>query len=296
MARAPMEGLIFVQGVNGNGLVPVPGCVILVRMTHRLPACSDWLLPQWPAPAGVRALCSTRGGGVSHAPYDSLNLGSHVGDVASQVQHNRALLKQALGARPVFLDQVHGAQMLELKPDTPDGAQADGAFTRGPGLACTVMVADCLPVLLCDVRGTMVAAVHAGWRGLAGVEGSGVLEAVHKHFVSLAPVKSAQKAIELIAWLGPCIGPDAFEVGDDVRLAFTRATARARECFRPQSGGKWLADLPALARQRLAALGVTRVFGNDGSAPWCTVGNPSRFFSHRRDRVSGRQAACIWLE
>lgn len=257
---------------------------------------SDWLQPDWPALANVRAICTTRNGGVSLPPYDSLNLGTHVGDDADKVAHNRSLLQQALGTKPVFLNQVHGTQIVQLDGDTPDGVSADGAFTRERGLACTIMVADCLPVLLCDVQGTQVAAVHAGWRGLAGEGGIGVLEQMLKQFRSLAPVECAQAAPELIAWLGPCIGPTVFEVGADVLDAFTRTQPQALECFSPQPGGKWLANLPALARQRLAALGVSDVFGNDGSAAWCTVGNPSRFFSHRRDRVSGRLAACIWLE
>jgi hypothetical protein len=150
--------------------------------------------------------------------------------------------------------------------------------------------------LLCDARGSVVAAVHAGWRGLAGADGIGILEQAHKEIISLAPVEYTNDAIELIAWLGPCIGPDAFEVGADVVAAFTQTAPQAAACFKPLSAHKWMADLPTLARQRLAQLGVTRVFGNDGSAPWCTVSNPSRFFSHRRDRISGRQAACVWLE
>ncbi len=257
---------------------------------------SDWLQPDWPAPANVRAVCTTRNGGVSAAPYGSLNLGSHVGDDVSKVAHNRRLLQDALGAKPVFLNQVHGTDMLALAHATSDGASADGAYTRNQGLACTIMVADCLPVLLCDAGGTQVAAVHAGWRGLAGDDGIGILEQALKRFVPLALVESAQSTIELIAWLGPCIGPDAFEVGSDVVAAFTRTHPQAMECFKPLTGDKWLANLPALARQRLEALGVTRVFGNDGSPAWCTVANPLRFFSHRRDRVSGRQAACIWLD
>ncbi|MBI2750295.1 MAG: peptidoglycan editing factor PgeF [Burkholderiales bacterium] len=257
---------------------------------------ADCLIPDWPAPANVRALCTTRAGGVSASPYDSLNLGSHVGDDATRVQRNRAILQQTLVARPVFLSQVHGTEMQELAPDTPDGAQADGAVTTARGLACTMMVADCLPILLCDAQGTRVAAVHAGWRGLAGTDGIGVVEQVVKRFRPPALVDAAQTAPELIAWLGPCIGPDAFEVGPEVLAAFSDRLPHARNCFRPLTGGKWLADLPALARQRLLAAGVSRVAGNDGSAPWCTVGNPSRFFSHRRDRgVSGRLAACIWL-
>jgi hypothetical protein len=257
---------------------------------------ADCLIPDWPAPANVRALCTTRVGGFSVAPYDSLNLGSHVGDDASHVQRNRVILQQTLAARPVFLNQVHGTNVLELAVDTPDGAQADGAFTTLRGLACTMMVADCLPILLCDAQGSQVAAVHAGWRGLAGTGGIGVVEQVVQRFRPPALVDAAQTAPELIAWLGPCIGPQAFEVGRDVMDAFSVDRPDARDYFRAQPNGKWLADLPALARQRLLAAGVTRVFGNDGSALWCTVSNPSRFFSHRRDRgVSGRLAACIWL-
>ena len=253
------------------------------------------MVPNWPAPAGVRAILSTRQGGVSVSPFDSLNLGNHVGDAAADVAHNRARLEQAMGARPVFLNQLHGTAMLELLPETSDGLAADGAYTRERGLACTVMVADCLPILLCDAQGTQVAAVHAGWRGLAGVGGIGVLEQAIERFRSAALVEYAQSAIDVIAWLGPCIGPEAFEVGADVREAFVAAMPQAMACFEPLPGSKWLANLPGLARQRLGQLGVSRVFGNDGGPTWCTVGNPLRFFSHRRDRVSGRQAACVWL-
>ena len=262
---------------------------------------TDWLVPDWPAPANVHAVCTTRAGGLSGAPWDSCNLGTHVGDVAAHVQSNRAVLQSTLAARAVFMDQVHGQTMLELLPSTPTASlvhpavQADGAFTQSRGLACTVMVADCLPVLLCDTQGRMVAAVHAGWRGLAGQGGVGVVEQIFKRFKALAPVEYAQPAIKIIAWLGPCIGPAAFEVGDEVRAAFVECMPSAAACFKPAAQGKWLADLPGLARQRLAALGITGVYGNDSSGPWCTVGNASRFFSHRRDRVSGRQAACIWL-
>lgn len=265
-------------------------------MTHSTLESWDWLVPDWPAPARVRAVCTTRNGGVSLAPYDSLNLGSHVGDDVHAVAANRQRLQTVLGARPVFLNQVHGTQMLELDHTTSDGVPADGVWTGKSGLACTIMVADCLPVLLCDVQGNHVAAGHAGWRGLAGTDGIGVLEQMLKKFRPLALVDVAHHAHELIAWLGPCIGPAAFEVGDEVVDAFTQSNPSAQVCFTLQAQGKWLADLPALARQRLAALGVSQVYGNDGSAPWCTVGNPLRFFSHRRDRVSGRIAACIWLE
>lgn len=268
---------------------------MLVRMTRTPLDAIDWLQPEWPAPPNVRAVCTARQGGVSAAPYDSLNLGAHVGDDVAHVQRNRAILRQTLAARPVFLNQVHGTQMQELDADTPDGLSADGAYTRTPGLACTVMVADCLPILLCDAQGTQVAAVHAGWRGLAGVAGKGVVEQAVERFWPPALVEYGQSAIDLIAWVGPCIGPQAFEVGADVRDAFVSGSPQATECFQPLHGDKWLADLPALARQRLRRLGVTQLFGNDSSPPWCTVGNPLRFFSHRRDRISGRQAACVWL-
>jgi YfiH family protein len=257
---------------------------------------ADCWIPQWPAPANVRALCTTRAGGVSQGPYASMNLGNHVADAPQAVAANRTLLGATMAARPVFLNQVHGTHMLDLAAESVDGQDADGAFTSQPGLACTVMVADCLPVLLCDTQGRAVAAVHAGWRGLAGEVvqgGQGVLEVIFKRFSALALVEPAQAATELIAWLGPCIGPQAFEVGPEVRAAFVGHAAQAASCFTPLSGGKWLADLPGLARQRLRALGVTGVYGNDSTAPWCTVANPSRFFSYRRDGVSGRMAASI---
>ncbi len=256
---------------------------------------ADCWIPQWPAPASVRALCTTRAGGVSQGPYASMNLGNHVADDPQSVAHNRVRLAASMAARPVFLNQVHGTHMLDLDGTSVDGQDADGAFTSQLGLACTVMVADCLPVLLCDTHGTAVAAVHAGWRGLAGDGGQGVLEVIYKRFSALALVEPAQAATDLIAWLGPCIGPQAFEVGPEVRAAFVDHAAQAADCFTPLPGGKWLADLPGLARQRLLALGVSRIYGNDSTVPWCTVANPSRFFSYRRDGVSGRMAACIWL-
>lgn len=256
----------------------------------------DWLVPQWPAPARVKALCTTRPGGMSGPPWNSLNLGTHVGDVPGAVLQNRQVVQQAMAARPVFMAQVHGHQVATLSADMPDDCTADAACTTLPGLACTVMVADCLPVLLCDTQGQMVAAAHAGWRGLAGLDGESVLQATLRSFKATARMDSPQAAMEVIAWLGPCIGPQAFEVGDEVRAAFVASSADAASCFKPLGQGKWLADLAGLARQRLQALGVHRIFGNDGGPGWCTVGNPSRFFSHRRDRISGRQAACIWLE
>jgi hypothetical protein len=237
-------------------------------------------------------VCTTRSGGRSVAPYDSLNLGDHVGDDALAVGANRAALAHAIGAHPVFLRQVHGSHTVELGRHSAHGTEADACYTRLRGVACTIMVADCLPVLLTDRQGSFVAAAHAGWRGLAGGHGAGVLESV---LHELDPV-GARRASDLLVWLGPCIGPQAFEVGLEVKAAFEAHDPQAAACFRPaQAPGKWLADLSALARQRLRKLGIMQVYGNDGSAAWCTVTNPSSFFSHRRDRISGRLAACIWL-
>jgi len=252
-----------------------------------------WLRPQWPAPPGVRALCSTRGGGVSGAPFDSLNLGDHVGDDPASVASNRARYAQALRARPVYLRQVHSTAVARLAPDTPDGTTADACISTAHGVACTIMVADCLPVLLCDVQGGVVGAAHAGWRGLAGEGGRGVAETTVEAMAQ-AMTRRTDAGARLIAWLGPCIGPSAFEVGPDVLAAFTVTDPAAAGCFRPLHEGKWLADLPALARRRLHAVGVDAVFGNDGSAQWCTSTNPSRFFSYRREGITGRIAASVW--
>ena len=243
----------------------------------------DWLVPDWPAPAGVRAICTTRVGGVSPGALGGLNLGGHVGDEPANVAANRAQLQAAIGVRPVFLQQVHGTEVLPIDATTPDGAVADACTTLDAGVACTIMVADCLPVLFTDREGRRVAAAHAGWRGLV----AGVLERTAAAFGDTQPM----------AWLGPCIGPNAFEVGDEVRATFVAQSADAATCFKPgPAPGKWWADLPGLARQRLRAAGVEAVYGNDGSDAWCTVRNPLRFFSHRRDGVSGRFAAAIWRD
>ena len=287
-----------------------------------LPA--DWLVPDWPAPAGVQALCTTRAGGVSQGPYASMNLGTHVGDDPQAVQTNRARLQAALGqstpgARPVFLSQVHGTGVAALTASTPDNTEADACVATDAGVVCTIMVADCLPVLLAHTSGAVVGAAHAGWRGLAGQSGVGVLEsamrALFERFQDLALTSKAQAAIKnvasntesfeavacgTLAWLGPCIGPQAFEVGPEVREAFCAAGPQYSACFvpSPTQQGKWLADLAGLARLRLQAMGVTRIDGNDSSAAWCTVTQSARFFSHRRDTAllggSGRLAACIW--
>jgi hypothetical protein len=253
-----------------------------------------WLIPDWPAPPNVRAVFNTRAGGASAGPYDSFNLGDHVGDDPRHVSANRASLRAALGARPVFMNQVHGVDVLQLDAQSADGTQADACMTDQSGVACTVMVADCLPLLLSTRRGHFVAAAHAGWRGLAGQNGRGVLEQTNEKFCTLAQMNPAQVATDVIAWLGPCIGPMAFEVGEEVRAAFAQGGAPITELFKPKSAGKFLADLAGLARWRLAQMGITQVFGNDSSAAWCTVSNPSNFFSFRRDGVTGRMAACIW--
>ena len=283
----------------------------------------DWLRPDWPAPAHIHALCTTRSGGVSAAPFDSLNLGDHVGDAPAAVHANRQILQAALnattpGTQPVFLQQVHGSDVLDLRaehntehstaPAASTAPCADASATTATHLACTIMVADCLPVLLTNRQGTAIAAAHAGWRGLSGAGGAaeiGVLESVFKRFTALAQSNRALAAIDLgvndtLAWLGPCIGPQAFEVGAEVRAAFCDHDSAATAYFVPCGAGKgkYLADLAGLARQRLRALGITHIYGNDSSVAWCTVANASRFFSHRRDSAalggSGRFAVCIW--
>jgi polyphenol oxidase len=243
----------------------------------------------WALPDGVHALCTTRAGGLSVPPFDSLNLGTHVHDDAQAVAANRGRLAQALGgAHPVFLNQVHGVDVAELSAATPDNTPADACLTTRPQVACAIMVADCLPLLLTDVDGRVVAAAHAGWRGLA----AGVVERTVQAMCQAASVSPST----LRVWLGPCIGPDVFEVGGEVREAFMAHGALAAEFFKPHPAhaGKWLANLAGLARARLQALGVADVSGNDGSADWCTVTQASTLFSFRRDGVTGRFAACIW--
>ncbi|SEP11668.1 peptidoglycan editing factor PgeF [Pseudomonas sp. NFACC39-1] len=239
---------------------------------------SDWLIPDWPAPAWVKACVTTRTGGVSLAPFDSLNLGDHVGDEPAAVAENRRRLTDRLAIRPAWLQQVHGITVVEADP--AQVATADASWSATPGIACTAMTADCLPVLFCNRAGTRVAAAHAGWRGLA----NGVLEAT---------LDSLEvPADEILAWLGPAIGPQAFEVGPEVREAFVAQLPQAAQAFVPSHNtGKLLADIYALARLRLAARGVTAVYGGGQ----CTVTDP-RFFSYRRNPRTGRFASLIWLE
>ena len=239
---------------------------------------ADFLIPDWPVPANVRALQTLRSGGCSPAPWNSFNLGDHVGDEAARVAANRALLRASLPAEPCWLRQVHGIRVVEAASASV-GVEADAAYTRVSGAVCVVMTADCLPVLFCNRQGTVVAAAHAGWRGLL----AGVLEN------TLATMQCP--AGDVLAWLGPAIGPDNFEVGDEVRSAFVERDADAAVAFQPQGQGKWLADLYALARRRLSAAGVVGVYGGG----LCTVADGERFFSYRRDGVTGRQASLIWL-
>jgi YfiH family protein len=238
-----------------------------------------WIAPDWPAPPGVRAASTLRPGGVSRDRYAGLNLGAHVGDDPGHVAENRRRLAAALRlpSEPVWLTQVHGCRVARADISGEDRV-ADAAYTRRAGVVCAVMAADCLPVLLCSRDGGTVAAVHAGWKGLVG----GVVEAA----------VTAMGSRDLLAWLGPAIGPEAFEVGGEVRAAFLRHGAEFAIGFREADAGKWRADLYALARLVLNRLGIAEVHGGG----WCTHGNPGDFYSYRRDRVTGRMATLIWRE
>lgn len=239
----------------------------------------EFIIPDWPAPARVKALTTTRPGGHSRGPYASFNLATHVGDDPEAVAANRQLLRQHLPVAPRWLTQVHGIVCVDVDA-VPQSSEADACVSRGVSHACAMLTADCLPLLLCDEAGSVVAAAHAGWRGLA----AGVIEATVSG-MGVAPKN-------LLAWLGPAIGPAAFEVGADVRAAFLHADGAASAAFAAWGAGKWLCDLYLLARQRLAACGVERVFGGG----LCTYADSERFFSHRRDGIGGRMATIVWLE
>ena len=240
---------------------------------------ASFLVPDWPAPPGVRSLATTRRGGFSGAPWDSFNLGDHVGDDPQAVAANRALLRRELPAEPVWLTQVHGTRCIDAATSAP-GVEADASFTRQRGVVCAVLTADCLPVLLCDDDASVVGIAHAGWRGLA----AGVIEATVGAM--------ATPGERLMAWLGPAIGPRAFEVGGEVRDRFVGHDPQAAGAFVAAANGKWLCDIYRLARQRLDALGVRRI----ASADSCTASETERFFSYRRDGVTGRMASLVWLE
>ena len=283
----------------------------------------EWLQinhPDWPKQ--VKTHMTTRLGGCSEQPFESFNLGSHVGDDAQKVSENRALLAEMLGAQPVFLNQVHANHVHEIVGSAGQGVSgvsgvsginvalgidADACFTKEAGIACTIMVADCLPVLLTDKSGSFVAAAHAGWRGLSGAGCFGnknVLESLIDTLIQKSLLR-AENIKDCIAWLGPCIGPKEFEVGKDVRIAFDRLQVPARtdldQYFVPtpinhgDNASKWMANLAGLARLNLRSMGVDQVLGNDGTDKWCTLKNIDQFFSHRRDQRTGRQAALIWI-
>ena len=237
------------------------------------------IIPDWPAPNNVQAVQTTRKGGISSAPYDSLNLGSHVGDAPLCVARNRMLLNTLLPSEPVWLEQMHGtlvtnADMASCLP------QADACIARHRAAVCVVLTADCLPVLLCDTQGSVVGAAHAGWKGLA----AGVIEATVQA-MNVVPQN-------LLAWLGPAISQDAFEVGAEVRTAFTAVHPQALPAFIPGPNGKWFADIYALARLRLNALGITRIYGGEH----CTYRDTEHFYSYRREGSTGRMGTFIWLE
>lgn len=239
----------------------------------------DWILPDWPVPSHVRALVTTRNGGVSTGPYASLNLGFAVNDDPDAVAENRARVRAHLPSEPRWLKQVHGAGVVTAE-SVATLVEADASVTRSPGVVCVIQMADCMPVLLAARDGSVIGIAHAGWRGLAGGVVERTIEAMRTD-----PAK-------VVAWLGPAIGPDAFEVGDEARAAFLASDPAAANAFRPLQPGKWLADLFSLARQRLARVGVTAVHGGG----LCTVADPIRFFSHRRDRVTGRMGAFLWID
>ncbi|AOE83547.1 peptidoglycan editing factor PgeF [Pseudomonas sp. TCU-HL1] len=238
---------------------------------------SGWLTPDWPAPARVKTCVTTRADGFSLPPYESLNLGDHVGDDPQAVERNRERLIAALGCRPAWLSQVHGVRVVEAEPGRVD--EADASWSATPGVASAVLTADCLPALFCDRAGTRVAAAHAGWRGLA----NGVLEATLEAM--------AQPPEDVLVWLGPAIGPSAFEVGPEVREAFVARHPEAEQAFKASANeGKFMANIYQLARIRLAARGVHAVHGGG----FCTVSDP-RFYSYRRASRTGRFASLIWL-
>ena len=241
----------------------------------------SYIYPAWPAPETVRAVSTTRLHGHSSPPYDSFNLAAHVDDNPDDVASNRQRLREQLELpdEPGWLNQVHGKDVLQLG-DLITGATADGSYSRTPGQVCAVLTADCLPVLICNQDGTEVAAVHAGWRGLA----AGIVGVAVERFTSPAD--------QLLVWLGPAIGPAKFEVGADVYQAFVNEMPEATQAFHPNETVHWHADIYSLARMQLERLGVSQVYGGE----YCTFSDATHFYSYRRDGVTGRMATLIWLE
>ncbi|AEF53749.1 peptidoglycan editing factor PgeF [Marinomonas posidonica] len=241
---------------------------------------ASYISPNWPAPPSVKGFVSTRLGGVSQSPFNTLNLGAHVGDEPQAVVTNRGRFAQQINMPEsvVWLNQVHGTQVIAL-PTNEQIDAADAAYSNSIGQVCAVLTADCLPVFFCDSKGHQVAVAHAGWRGLC----AGILES------TLAKFDDPE---QVMAWLGPAIGPSAFEVGQEVYEAFCLKETSAHVAFKPSAEGKWLADLYTLARQRLKAVGVEHVYGGD----YCTYTDEERFFSYRRDGQTGRMASVVWIE
>lgn len=239
------------------------------------------IVPDWPVPSNVRAVTTTRQGGVSDAPYDSFNLAMHVGDSPEHVQQNRQRLCEALNLKvpPCWLQQVHSNKVVEVEVSA-EAIEADASISRRPEHACVVMTADCLPVLFCDQKGSVVAAAHAGWRGLA----DGILEN------TIAAMQVAES--EIMAWMGPAIGPQVYEVGSEVYEAFVDQTVAARSAFTETRQGHYLMDIYQLARQRLHAIGLHHIYGGE----YCSLSNSEQFYSYRRDGVTGRMASLIWLQ
>jgi polyphenol oxidase len=242
----------------------------------------DWLRPEWPAPRNVRAFITTRAGGASRGPYASLNIGLSTGDDPQAIAQNRARVRSVLPEDPRWLKQVHGACVVDADELT-GRPEADASIAQRRGAVCAIQIADCLPVLLADRAGSIVGAAHAGWRGLA----AGVID----NTVAALAARGARCA-NLLAYLGPAIGPGAFEVGDDVYDAYVGTDAATASAFERRANGKWLADLFALARHALARCGVTAIYGGG----LCTYFDQARFYSYRRDKTTGRMGAFIWLE
>ncbi|MDF2867795.1 MAG: multi-copper polyphenol oxidoreductase, laccase [Gammaproteobacteria bacterium] len=241
-----------------------------------------YLKSKWPAPANILAYTTTRLGGNSQPPYDSFNLAEHVGDESATVQLNRQQLNRelALPSEPIWLNQIHSNICMEIDKQSVSNSAADATYTKQPGIICAVLTADCLPILVCNKAGNEVAAIHAGWRGLA----AGIVQNTVNYFAS--------PANELLAWLGPAIGPEVFEVGDEVRTQFMSLNPEAAMAFKPSIPGRWIANLYQLAAMILTKAGIAAVYGE----PRCTYSNPELFFSYRRESITGRMASLIWFE
>lgn len=239
---------------------------------------NHWLTPDWPAPSGIHAATTLRTGGVSLPPYQSLNPAAHVGDNIDSINKNRQRISDMLHlpTDPLWLEQIHSNQVIEVNANSMSGQIADAAYTKDSGVVCAVMTADCLPLLVCSSDAKTIAAIHAGWRGLlSGIIGNTL---------------AAMNCDNYWVWLGPAIGPNCFEVGPEVREAFIQKSAEFSNAFRSQKNGKWLADIYQLAKIELTGLGVTAIYGGN----FCTVTDSQRFYSYRRDQQTGRMATLIW--